>query len=120
MNRFLQTILVAGCALTALNVKPVLGYSYNLNKIPEGYWTYYETNFKTQVVYFRTGNNMYGRMGNTCFSAQIYPNTIGVKWWGQVPGSLRNNYSVAVFTADNVGYQPINPQYYQQRIAYCR
>jgi len=120
MKRLLQTILVAGCALTPFNLKPVSAYSYNLNRIPAGYWSYYETNFRTQVVYFRSGNNMYGRMGNTCFSAQIYPNTVQVGWWGQVPPTLRNSYTIAAFTADNVGYQPINPQYYQQRIAYCR
>ncbi|WP_157999165.1 hypothetical protein, partial [Anaplasma marginale] len=94
--------------------------AYNLNKIPSGYWTYYERNFRTQVVYFRTGNTMTGRMGNICFSAQIYPRTVAVNWWGQVPSTLRNNYSLADFTADNVNFQTTSSQYYQQRMNYCR
>lgn len=120
MNFILKSILVAGCTVASCNIKPVFGYAYNLEKIPSGYWTYYERDFKTQVVYFRDGNNMSGRMGNTCFSAKIYPNTVRVNWWGRVPRTLRNNYSISAFTADNMNQQPTDLKHYQDTMNYCQ
>lgn len=120
MNFLLKSFLIAGCTIAACETKQVLAYAYNSEKIPTGYWSYYERNFKTQVVYYRDGNKMSGRMGNTCFSAKIYANTVKVNWWGRVPRTLKNNYSVAAFTADNINYQPTDLDSYQQTMSYCK
>ena len=120
MNWKLKNGLFLGCAISCLGLKSVLANPYNLDKIPLGYWQYYERSFKTPVVYFRIGNNMDGRMGNTCFSAQIGSDRVQVNWSGEVPKSLSNNYSINAFTADNINFQEISQKYYQQAMGYCK
>lgn len=119
MNFLLKSALFISSAVACFSIKPVLANPYNLDKIPLGYWQYYERNFKTPVVYYRSGNKMEGRMGNTCFSAQIGVDRVQVKWWGEVPSTLSNNYSLAAFTVDNINFQQIGQGNYQQDIGYC-
>ncbi len=120
MNRMNQTILTGACLLGCFLAQPILAQPvYHRQRIPEGYWSYYERSFKTRVVYQRYGNNMRGRMGNICFQAYIRPNHVSVDWWGRVPSSLRNSYSIADFTVDNVDFRPIELGYYRERLWDC-
>ncbi|MBP0004632.1 MAG: hypothetical protein J7642_13115 [Cyanobacteria bacterium SBC] len=86
--------------------------SQHTDLLPRGRHHFYERDLDAMVFYVRDGNDMYGalydRSSLVCFTANIYRESVDVRWWGDLwklgysgRTPISRRYTIEDFTAGN-------------------